>query len=370
LTGPPDPTWQSSLPPSFIQSSGLLLCLRVVGGDVRRIRFCSRAVTGYNMHSVFDSRLYGRLLNMIRNPLAVPVALFGLGEWSRKNWLPVLVQLARWGVIDLTAVERQACPERPPEFPSAEQEGVVSYVAWEEFTAVDVTARWQVAYVVTSAVAHHRVIHSLLEHAPNLKVIVCEKPCGESVEQALNIFEACRRRGVALLVADHYLLRPGIQYLLAHPEFLRAVGEPVRVVATINESKGAGPKQGVITDLLVHLVDLLMVLFPGSHFTPDTSYTAQVLDDAPAEHETYIMAVGSLNLPDGSVVHCALEGGKQLATDNKSITLVGKKGSLHLDLIRNTLTLLLKGEEAKEVLLTWLAHWSYARLILKSLALS
>lgn len=302
------------------------------------------------------------------HPAAIPVVLFGYGEWSRQKWLPELVQLARWGVLDLTLVERWLPANIPAELAQLEQEGVLRYLPWDDCLAM--AAHWRAAYVVTSAAAHHSVIHALLARAASLRVIVCEKPCGEDLNQALEIYAACQQRSVALLMADHYLLRPAAQYLLAHPKLLRAIGQPVQITAAINETKSSGPQQSVIADLLVHLLDLLLTLFPGAHFTPATAYTAQALDCTGAGHATYTLAVGSLHLADGLVVPCELEGGKQLAIDNKSITVIGTQGELSLDLLNNALTLRSYYAQAQEVKKTWKPNWSYARLILKSLALS
>src|SRR4029077_10057975 len=153
--------------------------------------------------------------------------------WSRSRWFPVLSQLARWGVIDLTVVERWARENSPAELLALEQEGVLRYLSWEGRLESTVSARWRAAYVVTNAAAHHSVIHTLLEESPNLRVIVCEKPCGEDINQALDSFDALHTRGVSLLMADHYLLRPGIQFLPTRPELQSSIGELVQITAAI-----------------------------------------------------------------------------------------------------------------------------------------
>jgi predicted dehydrogenase len=278
--------------------------------------------------------------------------------------------LARWGLVDLSVIERWGSSKIPAKLRVLVQKGTLRYLAWGEDFEAGIAGGWRAAYVVTSATSHRQVILRLLDEAPNLRIIICEKPCGENLEEALEIFAACNRRGVALVIADHYLLRPAIQYLLAHPDLLPSVGTPTKIVAALKESKVTGPQQGVIADLLVHLLDLLLILFPGAHFEPVEAYTARALRSVATAFETYTYAVGKLNLPNGKVVRCELEGGKHLGDDDKRITITGTKGRLQIDLIKNTLSLSLKGEISKEVSLAWPAHWSYARLILRSLLLS
>jgi len=314
---------------------------------------------------------------MPSSPLAVPVVLFGFGEWSKKHWFPVLANLARWGILSLTVVERWQII--PSELSGLAQEGVLDYLAWESCFESEAALSWKVAFVITSANAHAQVIHRLLEKVSSLKVIVCEKPCGESLNQAQAIFGACQRAGITLLIADHYLLRPPVQHLLIDPQPLLSIGELVQITAAINESKPTGPNQGVIADMLVHLLDVLLAFFPGAQFTPVSAYIAQGLSHAHNGHETYAFAIGRLYIPNRLSVPCYLECGKQLAEDRKAVTFMGREGTLHLDLIGNSLSLTRKktdhGRDAratfsKGVYLKWNPTWSYARLILKSLSLS
>lgn len=296
-----------------------------------------------------------------------PVVLFGWGEWSKKSWFPVLVTLARRDVLNLTVVERWQVA--PKELSALEQERVLNYLPWESLVKSQVTPIWKVAFVVVNAHNHATVIHWLLEKVKSCTVIVCEKPCGESLEEANAIFDACRRRGIILLVADHYLLRPPVQHLIGNPQPLLSIGEMVQITAVMNESKETGPNQGAITDMLIHLLDLLLILFPGAHFAPDTAYIARARHNAHTEDETYTLAQGSL-IHNRCSVPYQLECGKQLAEDRKELCFVGAKGRLHLDLISNSLTLTLNHESSKEVSLKWSPSWSYARLILKCLTLS
>lgn len=302
-------------------------------------------------------------------PGRIPVVLIGYGAWGKVQWFPFLAVLARWRLIDLTVVDRWEPSEAPEELKLLEQEGTLRYRDWEGSCEIGAVTNCRVAYVVTAASAHHIMIHRLLERGARLKLIVCEKPCGDSIEEAVEIFEACRRRGVGLIVADHYLLRPGLQYLLYDPTILSSIGELTKIVALINESRDGGPQQGVIPDLLVHLLDILLILFPGSHFNVDEAYTAQVIEKCDFGFETYTLALGKLILVDGSGVDCELEVGKQLSKDTKSLTLVGTKGTLQLDLINNNLVVAATEQSTEGVHLRWEAHWSYARLILKTLSM-
>jgi predicted dehydrogenase len=307
---------------------------------------------------------------MPANPFAVPVVLFGWGEWSRQKWFPVLVQLARWGIIKLTVVDQWARQAVPAELSALEEERVLEYSPWDCCFESASRPEWKVAFVITSASAHAQVIHQLLERAPNLNTIVCEKPCGESLQQAQELFHACQRRSVTLLVADHYLLRPPVQHLLVDPQPLQAIGELIEVRAALNESKTTGPAQGVIADLMIHLLDILLALFPGAQIVPDTASIARAEQNAHIEDETYAVAVGNLFVPNRSPAPCYLECGKQLAEDRKEVTIIGEKAKLHLDLIDNTLSLTTNHKSSKEVHLKWNPTWSYARLILNCLSLS
>jgi predicted dehydrogenase len=324
--------------------------------------FSSRASSSQDLNGA------GNQLALSQNPTVIPVVLFGLGEWSREKWFPVLVQLARWRVIHLTVVER-TCFEYPKELQDLEREGLGRCLTWENQIISNGDFPWHVAFVVTKAEAHRSVIRALLKQSPHLKTIVCEKPCGESHEQARDIFDACQQRGVSLLVADHYLLRPVIQYMLSHPELICSIGKPMRITARLNEVKGTGPQQGVIADLLIHLLNVLQILFPGAQFVPDAAYLANALNAANTKHETYALAIGHLSMQDGAAVYCEIEGGKQLATNNKAIVLFGERGILHIDLISNILTLMLKDKQSKERYQPCETQWSYARLILRTLSL-
>jgi predicted dehydrogenase len=220
---------------------------------------------------------------MVAQPFAVPVVLFGWGEWSQKRWFPILIALARWGVINLTVIER--CQVAPPELSTLQHEGVLIYMAWESVVKSQMAPIWKVAFVVTNPAAHVQVIDWLLEKVKCVEVIVCEKPCGKNRDQAESVINACRQMRKILLIADHYLLRPPIQHLLRNPQLLLSVGEMVQITATLNESKETGPNQGAIADLLVHLIDLLIILFPGARFVPDAAYVAR------AQHRPHTEAV-------------------------------------------------------------------------------
>lgn len=295
---------------------------------------------------------------------AVPVVLVGCGPWGRKQWLPVLVQLAQWGVIHVTVIDRW--PVAPAELAALVQDGALEYLSWDEFVAAAVPGLWQIAFVVTSAKAHLGVIRRLVERAASLQVVICEKPCGESHAQMAEAVEVCQHAGIRLLVTDHYLLRPPVQYLLKHPHLLRPLGPVVRITVAMNETAPTGPGQGVVADMAVHLLNVLCTLFPGAEFVPETAFIAQALHHPHTDEETYCFSVGQLHIPGALPVPCALECGKQLASDHKALTIVGTHGRVHLNLITNTLTL--STHDNSEEVLQWTPDWFYARLICLTLA--
>jgi len=295
---------------------------------------------------------------------AVPVALFGCGTWGKKQWLPVLVQLARWGVIHLTVVDRWHVA--PAELAALAQEGVLEYRSWDDFEAAVVPYCWQVAFVVTSATAHLHVIRRVVERVPSLQVVVCEKPCGESHAQMAEAVAVCQHAGVRLLVTDHYLLRPPVQYLLKRPHLLRDLGQVVRITAAMNETAHTGPTQSVVADMAVHVLNVLGTLFPGAEFVPETAFLAHALHNAHTDEETYCFCLGQLHLPAAPPVPCTLECGKQLETDTKELTIIGTHGRVQLNLVANTLTL--STNQNSEEVLQWSPEWFYARVICLTLA--
>ena len=216
---------------------------------------------------------------MTDSPFIPKVVLFGFGAWSQKSWFPILETLNRWGVIHLTVVEQKQIP--PTELSQLTQAGLLS---WDQCFESAAAQTWEVAFVITGASAQATVVNRLLK-CQALKVIVCEKPCGESQQQAQAMFDACRQAGVQLLIADHYLLRPPVQHLLAYPELLRSIGELEYIGAVLNESQPTGPGQGATADLLVHLLDILFSFFPDAEFVPLTAFTAHAVEGAHTDDE-------------------------------------------------------------------------------------
>src|SRR5437870_4302881 len=115
-------------------------------------------------------------------PFAVSTGLLGLGEWGLHQWLSPLVSLTRLGVLDLTVVDLWRAT--PAALHALEDEGVIRYQSWECCFASEVVQSWKIACVVTGAETHFQVVNELLKHAPNLKIILCEKPGSSSLEQA------------------------------------------------------------------------------------------------------------------------------------------------------------------------------------------
>jgi predicted dehydrogenase len=304
---------------------------------------------------------------MSLNPFAMKVVLFGLGEWSQKSWLPILTTLSRWGAIDLTVVDRW--PFAPARLSDLIREGVCTYLPWENCFEAGAAPPWNVAFVITSAVAQFEVTSCLVKHCPNLRVIVCEKPCGVSLEEANAMSEVCTRAKVMLVMADHYLLRPPIQHLIAFPNMLRSIGQIVSIRAALNELKSSGPNQGVTADLMIHLIDLLFSLFPDADFVPSAACMARVQEHPHTTEETYSFCCGSLLIPGHPPIVCELECGKQIKADRKELHIVGKNGEIHLDLYRNSLTVK-DPVDSEEVYLKWTHEWSYARLVLWCLSLN
>jgi predicted dehydrogenase len=292
------------------------------------------------------------------------VVLLGWGTWSQQHWSPILTNLARWQLVELTIVDRW--PMAPAALHPLVEEGVLRYSSWDDCNVVIPTC--EAAYVVTDAKAHLPVIQRLVEVGHHLRLIVCEKPCGESLTHVSEAIQACQRRGILLLIADHYLLRPPVQHLLQHPALLDALGGILRITATMTETKAAGPAQGVLADMATHLVNLLLALMPGSECVFNTAALARAAYQPHTIEETYAIAMGHLYRPGYPPISCVLECGKQLPEDRKALLFVGTTGTLQLDLLANTLTLSSRTSHGKEVFRQWHPSWSYAHLILQTLA--
>lgn len=292
----------------------------------------------------------------------IPIVLFGFGEWSQKRWFPILLVLARWQIIHMTVVDIWEAP--PSELAVMESEGVLTYLPFRQLleSAEKQQFLWKFAFVVASSESHLSICQTLIEHAPFLQAIVCEKPWGMNSLKAAEVIAAAEARGIIMMVADHYLLRPPIGYLMKNPGIIRSVGDIKLISAHINERKGLGPhlSVGVVFDLLVHLLDLLAVLFPGGYFEPDASAIGRSFG-AETSKETYCLTIGQYIVPEAQSIPCQLEGGKQLPEDKKDLIIEGTTGVIEINLFSNTLRII-NGEE--EVNKQWEQDCTYAKLIL------
>lgn len=88
-------------------------------------------------------------------------------------------------VADNAAAFRERCP------------GVPVFATAAELAA---ETRPEVASVCTPAGTHRAVLDALLE-TPGLRVVWCEKPLADTLDDAAAMVEACERRGVALVVS-------------------------------------------------------------------------------------------------------------------------------------------------------------------------
>ena len=100
----------------------------------------------------------------------------------------------------------------------------------------------------------------------------------------------------------------------------------------------------------------------------DTAALARAANQPHTLEETYTIAMGHVYRPGHPMIPCVLECGKQLPEDRKALFFVGTTGTLRLDLLANTLTLSSRVSPGKEVFRQWHPRWSYARLILQTLA--
>lgn len=298
----------------------------------------------------------------------IPIVLFGFGEWCRKRWFPILLVLARWQIVYLTVVATREVP--PSELAAMESEGVLTYLPFRQLleSAERQKFPWKFAFVIASSESHLSICRTLIEHAPFLRAIICEKPFGTDSREASEVIAEAEARGILIMIADHFLLRPPIEYLMKNPELIRSLGDIKFISAHINEQKRSGPhlSTGVVCDMLVHMLDILAVLFPGGFFEPETTAIGRAFG-AETSKETYCLTIGRYVMPEAQPIPCQIEGGKQLPDDKKDLiiggtTREGTTRTMEINLFSNTLRIL--NGEHEEVNKQWEQDWTYAKLLL------
>lgn len=266
------------------------------------------------------------------------VALFGLGTWGRLYWAGPLLEMAKQGFVQLTLVDKSS--ESPWWFRDAVAAEVEIHVPdlekcceaddltnptlpdhtillsheqlrYASSSSIDGLRDLEAAIVVTGAWDHLAVIRSIFAMCPHLTYLICEKPCGDSMLEFIEIYSLCRDAGVQLVVTDHYLLRPNVQTWLSDPEYLVSVGQASVIEAFMLEAKSDGPPdQDANLDMLVHPLNLLHALCPSGRLEPDRVCKGRGLMN-PHAAVTYCFVEGCWVCSEGRIP-CRIEVGKQL----------------------------------------------------------
>jgi len=248
------------------------------------------------------------------------VALLGVGIWGQHAWLPPLVRLAAAGTLRLTAVDLPESPSalklEPRLLESTVRRGHATYRSWNERKRLSDA---QLAVIAVPARKHLEVLKGLLAASPRLCRVICEKPGGDSLAEFEEMALLCEKRGIDLLVVDHYLLCDPIRSLLLGHRRPEGIDEVERIEAYLLETRADGPAQDANLDMLVHVVNLLHTLYPHSRLVPFEARFAQALD-RPHASVTHAWVRGTLR-HSRREIPVWIEVGKQMREDRKRLVL-------------------------------------------------
>jgi len=266
------------------------------------------------------------------------VALFGVGKWAHGGWLQTLLDAAEEDLVTLYVVDlKPRIPSHIAEDPRARLATYVPSPQQDGLPPLDLA-------VISVPAKRHR--DCLLELLPLVRTggsVVCEKPGGDTLLDYVDMWDACRRRGVDFVVSDHYLVRPNLQQVLEDQhEPLSTQHRIRRIRAYMQERKATGPDQDSDLDMAVHMINVLHVLLPGKAYLPQVARFGAATTHAHVDI-TYAITQGEL-VGNGDTMGCQIEVGKQMPRDRKEIILETDSRSLHIDL-RNA------------------PHWRYGRIL-------
>ncbi len=245
------------------------------------------------------------------------VGLLGVGKWGTERWLPALASLVQTGRITLSLADVETQP--PDRLLKYLKLPGISYVPWRGRSLLqDLDA----VVIAVPAKKHYEVIRELLFRTRKLKKVVCEKPAGDSLAEFCRIAAACKSADVDLTVVDHYLLRPSVQRRLGQVSAPGHSAVPTCVDAYMLEAKREGPpEQDANLDMLVHPLNVIHALLPGTRLVVDRAIFGRALD-RPHANVTYCLVQGVLEAR-GTRIPCRIEVGKQVR-DDKRIVLEGQ----------------------------------------------
>ena len=77
------------------------------------------------------------------------------------------------------------------------------HVQYVPFASCETLGELEAAIVVTGARDHLSTIKGILSSCRELRVLICEKPCGDSLAEFADAHHLCEAAGVQLVVSDH-----------------------------------------------------------------------------------------------------------------------------------------------------------------------
>lgn len=248
------------------------------------------------------------------------ICLFGVGSWAQRAWLPALWPMIEAEEVRLTAVDLPlSVSEINPKNQWLEllvQQGKVAYLPWSRLprlVGVDVVV------IAAPARRHLEILSRVLSEARDLTWVLCEKPGGDSLPQFEDMLALCAQATVSLAVVDHYLLRPQVAAWRARPSSRNGLAAVRRIEAALLERNREGPDQDVNLDMLVHILNILRVLYPDSQFRAGAAWFAR-LAERPHVNVTHALVEGELDLGERRVP-CLFEVGKSAPENRKELVL-------------------------------------------------
>ena len=278
----------------------------------------------------------------------VRVVVVGCGEWMRKAWVSTLGAMHLGDELHVTLQDVWMSPPEP--VAALTREYQLDYVPASSVSDC------HVAIILTNAAKQFEAACRVMRGAPSLRVLVLEKPGAFSREQAEALAAMASDRGVEIILADHYLLRPIFRHFHeSRAKYFAKIGRVIEVNGWLTEASGQGPAGRSSQDLAPHLINLIHAIWPD-HKLIVASAEQALAREAPAHLTDSFCRVDARMIGTGDSIPVRLTVGK-LLTNRKILEIHGEYGCIGVDLAMNTLTF--NGKEEHKCF----PEWSYENLI-------
>lgn len=195
------------------------------------------------------------------------------------------------------------------------------------------------ALVVTPTSFHFEVVKKLLN---NKKHVFCEKPLTDSIEKARQLEELARvQKNLIVQVGHSERFHPVWKTLKNNPKILELITSDSSI--TINRYapfKGRATDVDVVSDLMIHDLDLLWFLF--NEKPAHVHAKGHKINTDKWDHVTAV-----LDFPSGR--SAIITSGRAHVLENRSLEIIGKKGCLNVDLMNFTYTFAAPGETGEQI---------------------